>query len=204
MGIFFCKIFEILQNYSLGGNSFGLRIVERGKGYLQSILLGRDRAFWLLSTVDVVARLENCASFMRKLKDDAQIVFLGQCCCNTHGRYMAIEEFNGGGWRVLFLYQREEKMGLVWVCGGATASFVFVHTHEKGTPTVVLPVPILWWHPRNAPLLNWQQVTKFKLPLAVRCQRNICRVSQKCPVPEACPERLRICRAFQHPNKDKT
>jgi hypothetical protein len=45
--------------------------VEQGKGYLQSILQGRDGAFWLPSTVDVVTRLENCASFMQKLKDDA-------------------------------------------------------------------------------------------------------------------------------------
>lgn len=65
MGRFFfveSKSFEFVLEQ--GGNSFKLCIVERGKGYLQSIFLGRDGALWLLSTIDSVARLENSACFM--------------------------------------------------------------------------------------------------------------------------------------------
>lgn len=46
-----------------GGNSFKLRIVEQGKGYIQSIVLGKDGAFWL-STLDEVARVEICGGFV--------------------------------------------------------------------------------------------------------------------------------------------
>jgi hypothetical protein len=79
----------------------------------------------LLLTIGAVARLEN-AGFMQKLRDGQNVV-LDQRCCNTQGRYMAIEEFNGSG-------GGQEKMGLVQVCGGVTVPVVSGHTHKKGSP----------------------------------------------------------------------
>lgn len=61
-----------------GGGSFSLRIVERGKGYLRSIFLGRDGAFWLLSTVNALARLENSVGFIRTFRDSqCALLFVG-------------------------------------------------------------------------------------------------------------------------------
>lgn len=61
-----------------GGSSFRLHIVECGKGYLRSIFLGRDGAFWLLLTVDTMAWLENSVGFIRKFKDAwCALLFVG-------------------------------------------------------------------------------------------------------------------------------
>jgi hypothetical protein len=74
------------------GNSFRLRIVERGYDYLD--IFGRDGAFMLLLAVDTMARVDNSANFLRKFRDP-QSAFLVQQCSNSHRSYMAIEEFNG-------------------------------------------------------------------------------------------------------------
>jgi hypothetical protein len=44
-------------------------MVERGKGYIRSISLGRDGVFWLLLTVDDVAKIGNNVGFIHKLRD---------------------------------------------------------------------------------------------------------------------------------------
>lgn len=46
-------------------------------------------AFWLLATIDDVARLINSVGFLRKFRD-SQSALLGQQCNNCRGSYMAI------------------------------------------------------------------------------------------------------------------
>jgi hypothetical protein len=50
--------------------------VERGKGYLRSIFLGRDGAFWLLSTVNALARLENSMGLFASLETLSEPFYL--------------------------------------------------------------------------------------------------------------------------------
>lgn len=66
-----------------------------GKGFLRSVRLGRGD-FWLLLTVDEVARLDNSVGFIKKFRD-SQSALLCQRSCNSYGAYLAIEEFSGGG-----------------------------------------------------------------------------------------------------------
>lgn len=82
-----------------------------------------------------MARLENNAGFMRKLRDSQNAV-LGQRCSNPHGRYMTIEEFIGGGQRGFILFpRRQEEMGLVWAHGDV-AVFAAPFTSMKQEPTL--------------------------------------------------------------------
>lgn len=94
--------------------------MERGNGYLCSIFLGRDGAFWLLSAVDIVARVDNNAGLIRKFRN-RQSTFLGQQCSNSQRSYMAVEEFNGDGQRDLFSILKARRGGVgvgLWRCYG--------------------------------------------------------------------------------------
>jgi hypothetical protein len=64
---------------------------------------------------------------------------------------MAIEEFNGGGLEG-FIPIPEGKKKWGWYGSVKVLQFLLFSFIPW---TVVLPVPILWQHPRNAPLLNW-------------------------------------------------
>lgn len=84
-------------------------MVERGKGYIRSISLGRDGVFWLLLTVDDVAKIGNNVGFIRKLRD-SQCILFGQRCSNHHGCYMAIEQFSGSRRRGFILIPEGKKI----------------------------------------------------------------------------------------------
>lgn len=76
------------------------------------------QSFWLLSTVNAVARAENSAGFICKFRD-SQSAFLGQRCNNPHRSYMAIEEFNDGGRMGLILIPKARRNGVgvgSWRC----------------------------------------------------------------------------------------
>jgi hypothetical protein len=77
------------------GKSLCIHSIERGKGFLRSVHLGRG-VFWLLLTVDEVAWLDNSVGFIKKFKD-SQSALLCQRSCNSYGAYLAIEEFSSGG-----------------------------------------------------------------------------------------------------------
>jgi hypothetical protein len=113
MGIIFCvesKSFEFV--FDLGGKSFRLRIIDRGKGYLRSIILGREGALWLLSMMEEVFGLNNNVGFVRKVRDSYSVV-LCQKSRNSHGAYLVIKELSGGGRRgVILLYPTVESYGV--------------------------------------------------------------------------------------------
>jgi hypothetical protein len=70
MGRFFfveSKFFEFIIEPE--GNSFRLQMVERGKGYIWSISLGRDGVFWLFLMVDDLAKIGNNVGFIHKIRD---------------------------------------------------------------------------------------------------------------------------------------
>lgn len=76
------------------------------------IFLARDGAFWLLLTVNVVARLENCRN-SRMIRayswvNDVLMLMIG--IWPLKSLMVAVEGFDSypGG--------KEKKMGLVWVC----------------------------------------------------------------------------------------
>jgi hypothetical protein len=98
-----------------------LRVVERDKGYYQLIILGRNKAFWLLLTIDDGSRLENNLGYLRKSREP-QRTLRGQRCSNFLGRYLAIKELNGGR-RGRFILILEGKNSWGW--GG------FVETLQK-------------------------------------------------------------------------
>jgi len=115
LGRIFCvesKSFEFVFNS--GGKSFKLRIIDCGKRYLWLICLGREGALWLLMMMEEVVGLDNSVGFVRKVRDSYSAV-LCQKSRNSHGAYMVIEEFSGGGrTRVILLPEVRD----LWGCCG--------------------------------------------------------------------------------------
>jgi hypothetical protein len=97
-----------------GGKSFRLRIIERGKGYLWSICLGREGGLWLLTMMEEVVGLDNNVGFVRKVRDSYSAV-LCQKSCNSHGAYLVIEEFSGGAQMGVILLP-EGRVLWGWCC----------------------------------------------------------------------------------------
>jgi hypothetical protein len=58
--------------------------------------------------VGEVARVEDNLKFIRKFRD-SQGAFLVQRCRNSHGNYLANEEFSSGGWRGFIIIPRAKN-----------------------------------------------------------------------------------------------
>jgi hypothetical protein len=95
------KVFEVLVK---GGDS-GVRIYERSKKKNCSIFICKDEIVWLVGALEEVAEAGQSEVFW----DQSRAGFprlITQKRSNKHGRFLMIEEFDGLGDVVLFLYRR--------------------------------------------------------------------------------------------------
>ena len=76
---------------------FRLQIIERGEGFIKSLILDRNASFWLLSTLRDKS-LSSTSSFIKRFEGDGKVfvVFLGR---NNRGRFVMITKFFGFGRR---------------------------------------------------------------------------------------------------------
>jgi hypothetical protein len=126
--------------------------VERGKGYLRSIFLGREEHFGYFQQLMMWLGWNSVGGFVFRYP---QIAFSGQWCSNSYGNYMTIEEFKGGGRRGFILIPEcKEKWG--WV-QGSVAIFVVSILVKPAPLSVASPLPeisMLLWSVR---MLRWCQ-----------------------------------------------
>lgn len=88
--------------------------MERGKGYLRSIFLEKEGVAWFLSTLGEAMKEEENVKFIRKFRDSHK-AFLGLRSSNTHGSYLAFEEYSGRGATLLSLRIRtNEVVEVLW------------------------------------------------------------------------------------------
>lgn len=89
------KCFDLILDNE--GSFFRLQVIERGRGFLNSLLLGRDASFWLLSTLKNNSLISS-PTFIRRFEGEGKIfaVFRGR---NNRGSYVLVTEFFGNGRR---------------------------------------------------------------------------------------------------------
>jgi len=79
---------------SVVGGFTGIRIHERRKGVLRSILIDKDEAAWLIKSFhDLVTVLDSRVFWNQTVSGFPRI--LAQQCANRHGYFLTIEEYEG-------------------------------------------------------------------------------------------------------------
>lgn len=77
------------------------------------MLLGKPSVVWLLATVEVVLKGDNLREFYRTLRVGSR-AYITQRCVNSHGQYMVLAEYGGGGGRRGFIVAPEGREGRGW------------------------------------------------------------------------------------------
>jgi len=82
------------SSLSVVGGFTGIRIHERRKGVLRSILIDKDEAAWLIKSFhDLVTVLDSRVFWNQTVSGFPRI--LAQQCANRHGYFLTIEEYEG-------------------------------------------------------------------------------------------------------------
>jgi hypothetical protein len=113
--------FEVL----VVGGEIGVRICERCKGLMRSIILGRDEIAWLVRIFKELVVAEDSQVFW----DQSWLGFprlLAQCRFNKHDGFLVVEEFDGGRRRGSILLP-EGRHGKGWVTFGLVLRLVHEH-----------------------------------------------------------------------------
>jgi hypothetical protein len=77
------------------GVTTGLSIQESSRGVTRSILLNYNDSSWLLGTVEELLSAKNSDVFWRRSRPGFPGIF-AQRCANKHGRFLTVEDYEGG------------------------------------------------------------------------------------------------------------
>jgi hypothetical protein len=84
------KVFEM----KIKGGASRVRIVKKSNNKQRSIFVQRDELAWLVGLVEVVMDMETSEVFWDQSRAGYPRLIV-QKCCNRHGRFLTIEEFDG-------------------------------------------------------------------------------------------------------------
>ena len=89
------KLFQLVIEE--GGNFFSLKIIERGKYYMQSVFMGKSAALWTMRNLEhTVSGVSPKQFFTFKEGDTAYTMQQGS---NSFGQYLLVTELKVGGMR---------------------------------------------------------------------------------------------------------
>ena len=120
-----------------GRKAFFFQITKRGRGFIKSLLLGRDASYWLMSTFKDKALFAS-PSFIRRFKGDGKlfVVYHGR---NHKGRYVLVTEFFDNGRRSSIIVPEGSSFA-GWNHFGKALSDLLVVNPSKGiSPYQELP-----------------------------------------------------------------
>mgnify|MGYP000905544632 CR=1 FL=1 len=89
------KLFQLVIEE--GGNFFSLKILERGKYYMQSVFMGKSAALWTMRNLEHTVSGVSPKQFFTFREGD--IAYTMQRGSNSYGQYLSVTELKVGGLR---------------------------------------------------------------------------------------------------------
>ena len=89
------KLFQLVIEE--GGNFFSLKILERGKYYMQSVFMGKSAALWTMRNLEHTVSGVSPKQFFTFREGD--IAYTMQRGFNSYGHYLSVTELKVGGLR---------------------------------------------------------------------------------------------------------
>jgi hypothetical protein len=116
---------------SVVGGCTSIRIHEKRKGVMRSILIGKDEAAWFLNSFHDLVTVHDCRVFWNQSVSGFPRI-LAQQCANRHGFFLTIEEYEGRRRKGSVLVPKG-KFGEGWKRFGEELHLAFNSLHVGST-----------------------------------------------------------------------